>query len=32
MIDYVFKYGTGNLIIIYHYTYFKLLGTIGDIV
>ena len=32
MIDYVLKYGTGNLIMIYHYAYFELLGTVGDIV
>jgi len=32
MVDYVLKYRTGNLIIIYYYTYSRLLDTIGDIV
>jgi len=32
MIDYVLKYRTSNLIIIYYYIYFELLDTIGDIV
>jgi len=32
MVDYVLKYKTGNLIIIYYYAYFKLLSTIGDII
>ena len=32
MIDYILKYKTGSLIIIYHYTYSRLLDTIGDII
>ena len=32
MIDYILKYGTGNLIIIYYCTYFGLLDTVGDII
>ena len=32
MVDYVLKYRTSNLIIIYHYVYSRLLGTIRDVV
>ena len=32
MVDYVLKYGTGNLIIIYHYIYSELSGTIEDVI
>ena len=32
IIDYIFKYGTGNLIILYCYVYSRLSGTMGDIV
>ena len=32
MIDYVLKYGTGNLIIIYHCIYSGLSGTIEDVI
>jgi len=32
MVDYILKYGTGNLIIIYHCTYSGLLDTIVDVI
>ena len=32
MVDYIFKYGTGNLIIIYCCIYSKLLGTMMDVI
>ena len=32
MVDYILKYRTGNLIIIYCYAYSKLLGTTGVII
>ena len=32
MIDYILKYKTGSLIIIYHYIYFELSSIIGDII
>ena len=32
MINYILKYETSNLIIIYYYTYSGLLNTVGDIV
>jgi len=32
MVDYVLKYGPGNLIIIYHYMYSGLSGTIEDVI
>ena len=32
MIDYIFKYGTGDLIIIYYCVYSRLLGTMIDVI
>ena len=32
MIDYIFKYRTGNLIIIYYYMYLGLLNTVGNVI
>jgi len=32
MVDYVLKYEMGNLIIIYHCMYFRLSGTIEDVI
>jgi len=31
IVDYIFKYGTGNLIILYHYICSELLGTTEDV-
>jgi len=32
MVNYILKYGTGNLIIIYYCAYSRLIGTIVDVI